>query len=293
MNTKAIYTTFFLILSLLKLEADEPNFNLQQIKADQDQISAQIRADYPNFNEAEPANKIIQFSSILNQVGSSVYSKAWNYSGNASLPIVDWNQVDKIGSFEEDQDKLIINNDLVIILLDNQTNNEAARLRTMASLINHYCLEGRNWFGDWIQAKAKANDDNLKWLVYRCADNFSENYYNSTKTVPGDELAVDWAAWKATFDQSNKLGKAILLKCMTRLAITTDSWEKVREIHLSVFNGNDDDLKAIALVKGNSKLGDAVIAKWNDLAENSTNLKLKSLAQQAIAKYTGEVEDLE
>ena len=63
----------------------------------------------------------------------------------------------------------------------------------------------------------------------------------------------------------------------------TDDWDKLKEIHLSVFNGNDDDLKAIALVKGSASLGDAVIAKWTDLAENSTNAKLKSLAQEAIA----------
>jgi hypothetical protein len=71
---------------------------------------------------------------------------------------------------------------------------------------------------------------------------------------------------------------------MTDLALIKEEFEKVAELHVSLFNGTNDDLKAIALYTGTRKLGAAVVAKWQDIADNHPNPKMKALAQEALGR---------
>ncbi|MEN8755209.1 MAG: hypothetical protein ABF332_04535, partial [Akkermansiaceae bacterium] len=66
---------------------------------------------------------------------------------------------------------------------------------------------------------------------------------------------------------------------------------EVADMHMLVFNGNNDTLKAIALVKGLKNLGTDIVNKWRDIVDNSSNLKLKVLAE-AVLEQQG-IEDAE
>jgi len=268
--------------------AEDPTFDEQAIETAKTNLWNQVEGDYTTFLAADNVAKQGLFSGILNDIAGSLLSKQWVYSGGGDWPVVDWNLVDKMENFFEDQDKdLLYDSEIIKIAQDNE---EAAKAVWLVHLLSVPCSDGETWYGDWLQNIAKGGDTNLKRIVYRSVEDFGEDRANK---YPDQEPVADWNAWKQSYDQSNQLGKAILLKCMTRLALITEDWDKLKQIHLSVFNGNDDALKAIALIKGNSKLGDDVIVKWTDLAENSTNAKLKSLAEQVVARHTGEVESLE
>lgn len=254
-------------------------FDENQITQIKNQLDAQLKIDHPNFNEAADEEKTNQFTAIVNNIANSVLSRQWAHPAGGNWPIVDWTRFDKLNSFFEDQVKVVEIPGVVA-----QTNDEAARFGYVASLLAHNASLGEVWFQNWIFNISKGNDTNLKRLVFLSVDEFGEDHNRVLDVESGEQLAVNWNTWKNSYDQSNKLGKAILLKCMTRLALITEDWDKLKQIHLSVFNGNDDELKAIALVKGDTGLGDDVIAKWRDIAENSTNLKLKSLAQQVLER---------
>ncbi len=276
------------MLSCLFGWGEEPTFDEQAIETAKTNLWSQVEGDYSTFLAADNEAKQGIFSGILNDIAGSLLSKQWVYTGGGDWPVVDWSLVDRIEKFFEDQDKHLLYDSGIIKIAQN--NEEAAKAAWLVHLLSFPCSDGEVWYGDWLQNLAKGGDTNLKRIVYRSVEDFGEDYANR---YPDQELIVDWCAWKQSYDQSNQLGKAILLKCMTRLALITEDWDKLRQIHLSVFNGNDDDLKAIALVKGDSRLGTNVIAKWTDLAENSTNAKLKSLAQQALARHTGTPENIE
>lgn len=267
---------------------EDPTFDEQAIETAKTEVWNQVEGDYTTFLAADNAAKQGLFSGILNDVAGSLLSKQWIYSGGGDWPVVDWNLVDKMGTFFEDQDKHLLYDSGIIKIAQN--NEEAAKAAWLVHLLSIPCSNGEAWYGDWIQTIAKGGDTNLKRILYRSVEDFGEDHASK---YPDQQLVIDWNTWKQSYDQSNQLGKAILLKCMTRLALITEDWDKLKQIHLSVFNGNDDDLKAIAIVKGDSRLGDDVIAKWTDLAENSANAKLKSLAEQALTRHTGEAEDIE
>lgn len=267
----------------IQFQADEALFDQKKIRAIQERIDEQLKTDYLNFENASNEKKTKQFTVILNSVAKNVFSRKWVHPAGGNWPLVDWARVDKLDSFFEDQTKVVENVGVVA-----QTNEEAASFSYVASLLVHNSSLGEVWFRNWLLGISKGNDSNLKRITFFSVDELGVDCNRVVNFEAGEWFIVNWNAWNKAYDQSNKLGKAILLKCMTRLALITDDWDKLKEIHLSVFNGNDDDLKAIALVKGSSGLGNDVMAKWTDLAQNSTNAKLKSLAQQAIARHNPE-----
>jgi len=277
-----------IFLCLFSLNAKSQEFDEEQMALIQSQLDSQLKIDYSNFGDASNEDKTIQFPNILDSIAHDVLLKQWVHPTNGAWPLVDWTRVDKLDSFFDNQSNVVETKGVVA-----DSDDQAARFAYAHSLISASSASGESWFQVWLLNLAKENDSNLKRLTFLSADECGVDFNKTQSSESGEQFVVDWNAWKFSYDQSNKLGKAILLKCMTRLAIITDNWDKLKEIHLSVFNGNDDDLKAIALVKGSSSLGEAVIAKWTDLAENSTNAKLKNLAQQALTRHTGEAEDLE
>ena len=266
----------------------DPVFDEQIIETQKENLWNQVESDYTNFTQDDDAAKQGQFTNILNSLSGSVLAEQWTYEGGGNWPVVDWNLVGDLESFFEDQDALLLYASGVPKIA--QTNAEAAEVEWLIHLLTISASLGESWFGVWIQNLAKGADSNLKRIAYRSVDEFGEDF---ARAHPDEQAVTDWNAWKLAYDQSNKLGKAILLKCMTRLALITDDWDKLTQIHLSVFNGNDDDLKAIALVKGDNGLGDGVIDKWKDIAQNSTNAKLKNLAQEVLERQQIEIEQPE
>ena len=134
------------------------------------------------------------------------------------------------------------------------------------------------WFEDWLFVLAKSSNENLKRLLFFTISNFGEDMLKGSDTL----RAIDWNKWETAFNQSDNLGKSLLLVCMTDLASRSEDYEKVATIHIGVFNGTNDDLKAIALYTGVKKLGPGVVIKWQDIADNHPNPKMKILAQELL-----------
>lgn len=273
------------VLFLLPWDIQGQGFDENQIAQITGQLDDQLNIDYPNFEDASDTEKRNQFTAMLNSVAGAVFAKQWEHPTNENWSLVDWSKVDTLDNFFSNQTEVLEN---VGVVAD--TNDEAARFGLAYSLVSAGSSSGADWFQVWLMNQAQANDSNLKWLVYFSADDLGIDNFKFDTDGKREVLTVDWNAWKQAYDNSNKLGKAILLKCMTRMALITKQWDRLKEIHLSVFNGADDELKAIALIKGDNGLGDTVMAKWSDIANNSTNAKLKSLAQQIIARQSPDEE---
>ena len=279
-----IYATLF--LGLFAAQGEE--FDFDQILQMQDALEEQLLVKYPNleqsFEQGAANEKKQLFSNILEEVGNPVLSRQWAHPSGVDWPLVDWPRVDKLESFFDDQFKVVETVGVVA-----QTNNEMARFVYAGRFLSVFASNGKLWYQDWLLNHAKGNDSNLKWLIFFNVDELGIDHHRVVDFESGEKFEMDWNAWKLAYDQSNKLGKAILLKCMTRLALITEDWAKLTQIHLSVFNANDDDLKATALVKGDNGLGDGVIDKWKDIAQNSANAKLKNLAQEVLERQQIEI----
>lgn len=275
-----------LFLGILVVQGEE--FDSEQIVQNQSVVDDQLLLKYPNieqaFEQGSENEKKQLFSDILQEIANPVLSRQWIHPSDADWPLVDWARVNKADSFFDDQVKIIKTVGVVA-----QTDNEIARFVYTRNLLSCSASTGEPWFQSWLLNIAKDNDTNLKRLVFMSVDELGIDHHRVTDFETGDTFETNWDAWKQAYDQSNKLGKAILLKCMTRLALITDNWEKLKEIHLSVFNGNDDELKAIALVKGDNGLGDEIVTKWKGISENSTNAKLKNLAQEVLERLQIEI----
>jgi hypothetical protein len=263
-------------------------FDDEQISQIQDQIDLDLKNTHPNFEQSTDVEKKNQLSIVLNSIANNVLNRQWLHPSGPEWPILDWTKVDKIDSFFKDQFEVV--NTVGVVA---QSNKDAARFAYAASLLSRISTLGEPWFQSWLREISKGNDSNLKRLVFISVNDLGEDYLNALDAESGEQLVVDWNAWKQAYDQSNKLGKAILLKSMTRLALITDNWEKLKEIHLSVFNGNDDELKAIALVKGDNGIGQEIVTEWKEIAKNSTNAKLKKLAQEVLDRQQIEIEKAE
>lgn len=285
MNTfKLIALFFYLIISAYANTV----FDEEEIEVEKLALWEIVESDYLTFTQSNDEEKQGKFTNILNQLGGNLLAKQWIYEGGGEWPIVDWSLVENLETFFEEQDKPLLYDSGVLKIA--QTNTEAAQGLWIAYLLTRSAADGENWYALWLQALAKGADSNLKRLAYRAVNDFGEDFFKPNRDDPDERPIADWNAWRQSFNQSNKLGKAILLKSMTRLAMITEEWEVLNEIHLSVLNGNDEELKAIALVKGNSGMAEDVINSWKDISENSANAKLKILATQALKRHKAFIE---
>jgi hypothetical protein len=221
--------------------------------------------------------KVQKFDELISQIGNPPLQRQWNYPGNPQWPLLDWEKVDKLDKLREDQLDVI---NLVGVVAQND--QEAAKLSVTGWILFNCGRDMEPWYEKWIFNLAKSQNANLKRLAFWHIRHFGEDIGESDETE--GIRVIDWMQWGQTFNQSDSLGKAILLVCMTDLALIKEEFEKVAELHVSLFNGTNDDLKAIALYTGTRKLGAAVVAKWQDIADNHPNPKMKALAQEALGR---------
>ena len=264
------------ILSMAMGAIDEATaeLELQNIVADQEQ----------NFTNLEGLTTDLEkknaFSTILSDVLGNLAIQQWNPPSGA-WPIVDWGKVDKLDNFFQDQFNWIIQDEVIA-----DTAKTLAKLQFSGSVVFQQTSLASGWFESWLLEKVLAPDDNIKRVIFWYGEDFGSD-------LEGEIRVINWNLWEQTFNAANDLGKAIILKNLTVLASRVDGWENVADIHMLVFNGNNDALKAIALVKGHKNLGDGVIDKWKDIAQNSTNAKLKNLAQEVLERQQIEIEQPE
>lgn len=260
-------------------------YDVNQIGTISVNLGNQIKANYPHIDTvADPAKKT-QLSAIITEVAGAILAKNWDHGSGSAWPLIDWSKVANMDTFYKDQRAFLASPNPIT-----QNVDEAARFDFSGLFLAAASAVGEQWFRDWLRAEVTGNQKNMKMLLFWNIEDLGVDHARAENTNP---INAEWATWHITFNQSDKIGKAILLKCLTRWANVTNQWDTLRAIHLSVFNGNDDDLKAVALVGGDIHIGDQVMAKWQDLAENSANLKLKNLAEQALQKYVAENADEE
>ncbi len=249
---------------------------LQSIAANQDQ----------NFNNIENMATNMQkknaFSNTLSAVLGDLSAQNWNHPSGQGWPLIDWNKVDGLDKFFDNQNSWIIRNQVIA-----DTSEELAKLQFAGSAISQQDLLGSEWFESWLFDKALAPDDNIKRLLFWYGEDFGTDLEAEPK---GGVRVIDWALWKQNFITANDLGKAILLKNLTVLASRVDGWKEAADIHMLVFNGNSDALKAIALVKGDKNLGTNVIGKWKEIASDSSNEKLKKIAGEVLKIHEIKIE---
>lgn len=274
---KKILGNISLAISMVIAPSCAHGFDEEAIVQIRGQIDAAIKVQYPNFEDLTPAQKTAQLSDVINAASGNVLARQWQHPDGAVWPVVYWQKVDKLKSFYDDQFGVAEDNGVVA-----DSDQLAAEFSYSSALLSNLGSFGEPWFQDWVINLAVAADSNLKVMSYISIEQMGSESSDILDVDNGEQLTVDWNAWGNAYGQSSVLGKALILKCLTQLAIVTDEWDKIIEIHTAVFNGNNDDLKAIALVESSEELGDAIKAKWQDIAENSPNLKLKSLAQQVL-----------
>jgi hypothetical protein len=165
--------------------------------------------------------------------------------------------------------------------------NEAAavRLRAAQALILNAALEGQQWGEKLLLDIAQRPDSNMKRLAYWFMRDFAQDWNTrESETGPVAPWPVNWSAWQAAYNAANPLGKAIILRNITTLAVRRNEVATAAAINLAALSGTDRELKAIALAFGDAALGSAVTAKWAEIANNASDPQLQALAQEVRTK---------
>jgi hypothetical protein len=272
-------TMIKIILSFLALNlAHGQNLNGENIQALHGQIYENLEID-PLVIQWKSATtdeiKIQKFNEIITQVGNPPLGRAWVYPGSSGWPLINWSKVVTLEKLLDDQVDVL--NQIGVVA---QSDEEGAKVTTVEWLVKN---EGRNmepWFEKWLLDLAKGQNSNLKRLAFWSIRSFAEDIgkFGTTEEI----RLINWNNWEEAFNQSDDLGKCLLLVCMTDLALRKEEFTKVTELHIGVFNATNDELKAIALYTGTRKLGAAIVTKWQEIADNHANPKMKALAQEAL-----------
>lgn len=153
-----------------------------------------------------------------------------------------------------------------------QNETEAIQLRSAGALLWSASQDGELWGETLLLGLAQESDGNMKRMAYWFARDFGQDVNSITRTV-------DWLVWQQAYNSANALGKAIILRNVTSLALKKKEYSTAANINLSALSGSDRELKAVALAFGHPDLGSAVIAKWSELASDS-DVQIKALAAE-------------
>ena len=170
------------------------------------------------------------------------------------------------------------------LLAQNET--EAVRLRGAGALMLNAALEGEQWGEKLLLDIAQRPDSNIKRLTYWFTKYFAQDWHTQGESATGAPVwTVNWSAWQQAYNTANSLGKAILLRNITILAVRRSEVATAATINLAALSGTDRELKAIALAFSDPALGSEVTAKWKEIADNTSDSQLQGLAQEALAKF--------
>lgn len=262
--------------SITATSAFSLDFDMENVKTFEEQISNSLATNQTRIdwtNSQDPLVKQQKFSSLINEIAGGILTRQWVYTGGGPWPLIDWSKVNTLKSLIDEQTKVFEKTHIVA-----QSDEEMAKLSTVVWLAGAMGKDAEPWFEDWLLVLAKSSNENLKRLLFFTISNFGEDTLKGSDTL----RAIDWNKWEVAFNQSDNLGKALLLVCMTDLASRSEDYVKVVTIHIGVFNGTNDDLKAVALYTGIRKLGPAIVIKWQDIADNHPNPKMKILALELL-----------
>lgn len=256
-------------------------FDMTIVDALETQMTESLETDSLAIEWANASDDLVKstkFNQLLVQIGSPPIARQWAYPNSATWPLIDWSKVDQLKELWDDQFEVM---NMVGIVA--QSDEEAAKLSTVGWLIRNSGKDVKPWFERWFLDLAQSQSANLKRLAICSISNFGEDILRDVGDT-GQARQIDWNSWEQAFNLSDDLGKALLMMGMTELACRTEQYEKVAELHVSVLDGTNDDLKAIALFSGVKRLGQTVTTRWQAIAENSSNVKLKALALEALSR---------
>ena len=133
---------------------------------------------------------------------------------------------------------------------------------------------------------AQRPDSNIKRLAYWFTKHFAQDWHTKGESATGAPVwPVNWSAWQQAYNAANPLGKAIILRNITTLAVRRNEVTTAAAINFAALSGADRELKAVALAFGDPALGSAVTAKWAEIAGNASDPQLQALAQEVRAKF--------
>jgi hypothetical protein len=159
-----------------------------------------------------------------------------------------------------------------------QNEADAMKLRGAGTLLLTASLDGEQWGERFLLGLAQQTDGNLKRLAYWFTKDFGQD-------VNAITWSVDWSGWQQAYTAASALGKAIILRNVTALAVKKGEFATAEAINMSALSGSDRELKAIALAFGHSSLGSSVTAKWSQLADDASEPQIKALAAQVKASF--------
>lgn len=289
MNTftlSAIATAFFLCFARLSAKADPPSeFNETAIRAMQEGRGASqafTTAVQAFEASSDPVVKATKWEEAVVAASEGLLSSTWPtptggwklldfpVSGNLSLKVVADQQAQKAS-----YTKLVAQNE-----------TEAVRLRGAGALMLNAALEGEQWGEKLLLDIAQRPDSNIKRLTYWFTKYFAQDWHTQGESATGAPVwTVNWSAWQQAYNAANSLGKAIILRNITILAVRRSEVATAATINLAALSGTDRELKAIALAFSDPALGSAVTAKWKEIANNTSDPQLQALAQEARAKF--------
>lgn len=282
MKTKMALTTVSL-LAFIHLQSQA--FDMEEVKTLEATLHENLKSNplaLEWLNSADDAVKSQKFNQLMTQIGTPPLGRSWSYPNADDWPLINWNNVESLDKLFDDQFQII--NTIGIVANDDE---DAAKLATAEWLIDASGKDMQPWFEKWITDLSKSEETNKKRLALWSISQFAEDIRRGIGDSDQQPI-INWNVWEEAFNQSDELGKAIILVCIKDLCSRVENYDTAKTIHETVFSGTNDALKAIALYQGSNQLGEVVKAAWQDIAENHDNSKLKALAQQAIALWSGE-----
>lgn len=253
-------------------EFDENTIRSIQSSIQPPQEWADLLSDFETSND--PPVKAAKWEQVVSAFSGGMLSSVWP-EPPGGWKLVEFPTTGNL-ALQEVRDQAWKKAEYTKLVAQNET--EAARLRGAGALMLSAASDGKQWGEKLILDIVQRPDGNVKWLTYWYARDFGQD-------ANGIAWPVDWPAWQSAYDQSNALGKAIILRNITMLALRSGQFETSRAINLAALSGTDRELKAIALAYGHPDLGSEVTAKWDQIAEDASDPQLQALAQEAREKF--------
>ena len=259
------------ILAEVPFDSEEVEQHLLQLEDDLKSSSL-----VASWKAAEDSTDIrTAFDLVVQEIAGEILGRQWMHPSNGNWPLVDWSTVSDLETFFEDQRSFIETTNAIA-----KNDEELARISTLMGAFMTLGSTAEIWFEDWLLDLAKSTNHNSKRLALYSIRGFGEDIAKES----GVPRVIDWSKWGAAYDLADNLGKAILIGCISDLAMRTETYTLASMVHLSVFDGDCEDLKAIALDHGTMHMGESVVERWNLISNEHNNPKLRALAEQALSR---------
>lgn len=265
-------------MHLCKADTEPPSeFNESTIRTIQDawDLTPEFRAFVEEFDASnDPLVKSAKWEEAVVAASEGILSASW------TPPAGGWKLLDFPAqgnlSVQQVVDQPWLKASNTKIVAQNET--EAVRLRGAGALLLNASIEGGQWGEKLLLDIAQRPDGNLKRLAFWFTRNFGQD-------VNAIAWSPDWSAWQQAYTSANALGKAIILRNLTMLAVKTNEFSVASNIYVSALSGSDRELKAIALVFSHPALGSAVTQKWNEIADNGSDPQFQALANEMKSTF--------